>query len=136
MRAALEALAMRQAVVHYDGSHDQQLQSIVDQMMAAVEHKDPETIIRLDNRFHETILQASGNRLLYHLWKSLEFGRWTIITYRLTSYDTEYLARRHAELLEALRCATPERAALAMLHHIEDLGQPSENDTRPAWPPS
>jgi DNA-binding GntR family transcriptional regulator len=84
-------------------------------------------MVRLDNRFHETILQISDNQLLYQLWQTLQFGYWTIVTARSSSYDLEELARRHEALLEALATKDPHKAAEAMQHHIEDLGKPPEN---------
>jgi DNA-binding GntR family transcriptional regulator len=72
-------------------------------------------------------LRISGNRLLHQLWKTLEFGRWTIVTYRMGSYDIEYLVARHGELLEALKTRDPEKAIRAMQHHIEDLGKPPQD---------
>jgi DNA-binding GntR family transcriptional regulator len=38
--------------------------------------------------------------------------------------DLEELARRHETLLEALAARDPQRAMVAMQHHIEDLGKP------------
>jgi DNA-binding GntR family transcriptional regulator len=83
-------------------------------------------MVRLDNRFHETILQISDNQLLYQLWQTLQFGYWTIVTARSSSYDLEELARRHETLLEALVTRVPQKASVAMQRHIEDLGRPPE----------
>lgn len=139
VRAALESLAARLAAQRLTEPDIKKLQSILDEMTEAVEEQDQDKMIRVDNRFHETILQISGNKLLYQLWKRLEFGRWTIVTYRMGSYEPEYLALRHEELLDALKTRDPEQAIYAMQHHLEDLGAPPDNivsDQAAVQPPS
>ncbi|MBN1139165.1 MAG: FCD domain-containing protein [Anaerolineae bacterium] len=96
-------------------------------MMEAARHQDRDRLVQLDNRFHETILKVSRNKTLHQLWKSLQFGTWSIVTYRKLSYDPAYLAARHGELLDALKAGDPEKAAHAMQHHIEDMGKPPED---------
>jgi DNA-binding GntR family transcriptional regulator len=126
VRASLESLAGRQAAPRITEADVSKLQNILDEMMQAVENKDTPNIIRLDNKFHETILQIAGNKLLYQVWKTLEFGVWTMVIYRLGEYDANFLARRHAEVLEALKTRDPEKASATMQHHIQDLGTPPD----------
>ncbi|MFN2224778.1 MAG: GntR family transcriptional regulator [Anaerolineae bacterium] len=127
VRASLESLAARLAAERLTPSDVQALQDTLEQMIRAAQEQDEAGMVRLDNRFHETILQISDNQLLYQLWQTLQFGYWTIVTTRSSSYDLEELARRHEALLEALASCDPQRAAAAMQHHIEDLGKPPEN---------
>ena len=124
VRAALESLAARLAATHLTDEGADRLQGILDEMMEAAAHHDRDRLILLDNRFHETILEISGNRTLYQLWKSLQYGIWSIVTYLKMSYDPAYLAARHGELLDALKSGDPEKGAHAMQHHIEDMGKP------------
>ena len=61
------------------------------------------------------------------------------MTTRISSYDLEYLARRHEELLDALSTREPEKAAQAMQRHIEELGKPlqlveAESHQSASWP--
>jgi len=126
VRAALEALAARTAASRLDEADVQALRDILDMMIKAAQEQDAELMIRLDNNFHETIMQVSGNKLLYQLWQTLQFGYWTIVTTRMSNYDLEYLANRHEELLEALKTREPKKAAQAMRRHIEELGKPPE----------
>lgn len=124
VRAALESLAARLAATHLTADDLDRLQGILDEMMEAAQRQDRDRLVRLDNRFHETILKISRNKTLHQLWKTLQFGTWSIVTYRKSSYDPAYLAARHGELLEALKSGDPEKAAHAMQHHIEDMGKP------------
>jgi DNA-binding GntR family transcriptional regulator len=127
VRAALESLAARLAATHLTDADADRLQGILDEMMEAAHRQDRDRLVQLDNRFHETILKISANKTLHQLWKSLQFGTWSIVTYRKSSYDPAYLAARHGELLEALKTGDPEKAAHAMQHHIEDMGKPPED---------
>lgn len=126
VRAALEALAARLAATHLTDRDVQALRQNLDEMIRAAQAEDGQRMARLDNEFHAAILRISDNQLLNQLWQSLQFGYWTIVTTRMSSYDLEELARRHETLLEALSSHDPQQAADAMLHHIEDLGKPPE----------
>ena len=127
VRAALESLAARLAATHLNEDDVDELQAILDEMMEAAHQQDVDLLLMLDNRFHETIIKISRNKTLYQLWKTLQFGTWSIVTYRKFSYDPAYLAARHKELLDALQTGDPEKAAHAMKHHIEDMGKPPED---------
>jgi DNA-binding GntR family transcriptional regulator len=124
VRAALESLAARLAATHLTDEDADRLQAILDEMMEAARRHDRDRLVTLDNRFHETILKISRNKTLHQLWKTLQFGTWSIVTYRKSSYEPEYLASRHKELLEALQAGDPDRAARTMQSHIEDMGKP------------
>ncbi len=134
VRAALESLAARLAVRRLSEADVEALEAILEQMLEAARADNREELTLLDNAFHEAILRISGNNLLYQLWKTLEFGRWTIVTYRVSEHDPEYLAARHRELLEVLKKRDPKAATRAMQHHLEDLGKPpgvSESESSP-----
>jgi len=127
VRAALEALGARLAAARLTEDDVETLREILDEMIVASRRRDVDGMIRLDNDFHETIIQISRNQLLYQLWQTLRFGYWTIVTTKMSSFDLEYLAVRHKELLDALESRDPGKAAYAMQHHIEDLGKPPTN---------
>ena len=127
VRASLESLAARLAAANLTEEDVESLQHTLDEMIRAAQEQDEKEMIRLDIRFHEAIMHISDNGLLFQLWQTLRFGYWTIVTTRMSSMDLEELARRHETLLEALASRDPQKAALAMQHHIEDLGKPQEN---------
>jgi DNA-binding GntR family transcriptional regulator len=126
VRAALESLATRLAATRLTGENIATLQRILDSMLEAAREQDRDRLVELDNAFHEAIMMFSRNQTLYQLWKSLQFGIWSIVTYRKSTLDPEYLAARHEELLDALKSGDPERATRVMQHHIEDMGKPPE----------
>jgi DNA-binding GntR family transcriptional regulator len=121
VRAALESLAARLAAERLTDGDLEVLRGIVADMVRAGREGDAVQMIRLDNRFHETILHIADNGLLAQVWQTLQFGYWTAITTRLSSLDPEMLARRHEIVLAEIATRDPARAAEAMKHHIEDL---------------
>lgn len=127
VRAALESLAARLATIRATEEDLEDLRRTLGDMIEAGREQDLDRMTRLDNEFHETLLEMSGNKLLHQLWLRLQFGYWTIVTAKMSSFDLEYLASRHAELLEAVESGDPEIATDAMKHHLEDLGKPPEN---------
>jgi DNA-binding GntR family transcriptional regulator len=127
VRASLESLAARQAAPRIKEADVDRLQGILEQMILAAQNKEMENVIQLDNKFHEAILQITENKLLHQVWKTLEFGVWTMMMYRLGQYDVNFLASRHKDVLDGLKTRDPEMAAKAMHHHIEDLGQTPES---------
>lgn len=122
VRAALEALAARQAAPRLGKQGIEKLRGLLNQMVVAAEEEQSDVMVRLDNEFHETIIKASGNGLLLKLWRSLQFGHWTLFTLLHSERDTAFLAQRHEPLLAALATGDPEQAAAAMREHIETLG--------------
>ena len=127
VRAALESLAARLTAQRMKESDVEALEQILEEMVKAAESDDREQLFLLDNAFHETILKIAGNNLLYQLWKFLDFGRWTIVTYSISEHDPVYLAARHRELLEALKTRDTRAATRAMRHHMEDLAKPPDD---------
>jgi DNA-binding GntR family transcriptional regulator len=124
VRAALESLAARLAAERLTEEDVLTLRRTLEEMILAAQEQDEKEMVRLDNRFHESIMQISDNELLYQLWQTLQFGYWTIVTARMSSFDLEELARRHEALLEALQTRDPREAMVAMQSHIEELGRP------------
>ncbi len=126
VRAALESLSARLAAERMNDEDIQALRMILDEMIKAAQKHDETEMVFLDNHFHETVMKIAGNKILYQLWKTLQFGYWTIVSARISSFDLEHLAKRHDALLEALKTRDPQKAADAMRRHIEELGKPLE----------
>jgi len=130
VRAALESLAARLAASRMTEADVKTLRKILDKMINEARKHNLQKTTRLNNEFHETILQISGNKLLYNRWKSMEFGYWTLVTAHMSGQDLEVLALRHEELLESLSSKNPRKAKQAMQRHLEDLGKFVQEDRR------
>ena len=105
----------------------QYLRAIKDEMLEAARQNDLNLMVQKNNLFHNTILEISGNKLLYRLYQMLQFAQWTIFTTRTSKLGLKVLAERHESLLEALATRDPDIVAEAMRQHIEDLGSPLES---------
>jgi DNA-binding GntR family transcriptional regulator len=127
VRASIESLAARLAAPRLTEEYAKYLKGILKKMVAASKKKDLRRTAQLDNDFHETIVKISGNKMLYQVWKTLQFGYWTIVTTHVSEYDLEYLAVRHGKLLDALLTRDSEKAKRAMRLHIEELGKPIDD---------
>jgi DNA-binding GntR family transcriptional regulator len=128
IRAALEEVAARAAAERLGGDVAA-LEREIDGMATArtlteqVEH---------DVRFHELIVQASGNRRLLELWKSLEVESRTAITALRTGLAATAAARLHEPILEALRRGDPEEAGRQIRSHVEEFGRMVADSGPPA----
>lgn len=122
VRAALESLGARLAAARITSDDQKTLQDILDRMVDEARRGALRETARLNTEFHETILIISGNKMLHNLWKSMQFGYWTLLTTIMSGQDLEALAHRHEAVLEALMSKDPEKARQAMQHHLEEFG--------------
>jgi DNA-binding GntR family transcriptional regulator len=119
IRAALEDVAARLAAGRMRGDvaaleHEVAQMAEAGDLRAQVEH---------DVRFHQLIVEASGNARLLELWESLQVESRTTITALRTGLDHVEVARRHQPIVEALRRADAEEAAREIRGHVEDFGR-------------
>jgi GntR family transcriptional repressor for pyruvate dehydrogenase complex len=120
VRAALDALAVEQAVQRYRPSEIEQVEQAHDAFREAVENGAPsEEVVALDGAFHLAIAEASGNRLLCDLLMDL--------TAYLTSHRHAALAdssraasslAEHQKVVEAILERDVERSREAMFAHL------------------
>lgn len=122
VRSALESLGARLAASRITSDDQKTLQDILDRMVDEARKGSLRETARLNTEFHETILIISGNRMLHNLWKSMQFGYWTLLTTTMSGRDLEALALRHEAVLEALMSKDPEKARKAMQFHLEEFG--------------
>jgi DNA-binding GntR family transcriptional regulator len=127
VRAALESLAGREAAIRVTDDDLDALRTIYDDMVEAAYQDDVSLMVQYNNLFHNTILEISGNTLLYKLYQTLEFARWTIFSTTRSGLGLVFLAERHEALLDALATRDPDITADAMRNHIEELGSPLES---------
>ncbi len=69
------------------------------------------------------IVEASGNRVLIDVWKSLRIEARTLISAIATDLDPHELAERHHPVLEALAAGDSERAGTIIRQHVEFFGE-------------
>jgi DNA-binding GntR family transcriptional regulator len=123
IRAELEGLAARLGVTHLTQADFVRLDEIVQQMRAAGDRKLPHELVALDLEFHQLINTRSEHRLLLEVLGSVAVYTRGFIVHTRSYYgrqaDLAFVANSHAALLEELRAGEPERAQLAVKHHIQ-----------------
>jgi DNA-binding GntR family transcriptional regulator len=122
VRAALEEVAGRAAATRLDGEVGP-LAAEIEAMRAGAAAGDVHAFIAHDVAFHRHIVEASGNRTLEELWRSLHVDLRTAITLVKRVEDLREVAESHVPVLEALAARDPERAASALRRHIESFAR-------------
>jgi DNA-binding GntR family transcriptional regulator len=120
VRAALEEVAGRAAAPVLAGEV-QPLAAELDAMRRAAKRGDVHEFIAHDVAFHRVIVEASGNRTLQELWRSLHVDLRTTITLIKRVEDLVEVAESHVPVLEALDSGDAERSALVLRRHIESF---------------
>jgi DNA-binding GntR family transcriptional regulator len=118
VRAALEEVAARAAAERLEGRVEA-LQAELDAMIRAADAGDLREQVQHDVEFHRLIVEASGNRILIDVWKSLRIEARTMITALKTHMDQHTLAEMHRPVLEALAARDPDGAGNALRRHLE-----------------
>jgi DNA-binding GntR family transcriptional regulator len=122
VRAALEEVAARGAAVNLAGDV-RALTAELEAMRAAAAAGDVHDFIDHDVRFHRLIVQASGNRTLEEVWRSLHVDTRTTVTLIKHTDDLPEVAEAHVPVLEALAEGSPARAGRAVRRHIESFAR-------------
>ena len=122
VRAALEEVAGREAAPRIS---DEALAALGDELAAmrrAAEDNDVHGQLVHDTRFHELIVEASGNQVLLDVWRSLRVEAHTLISSIKTDSDLRMIAEMHRPVLQALQSRDPDLAGKEMRAHIEFFG--------------
>jgi DNA-binding GntR family transcriptional regulator len=120
VRAALEEVAGRAAAPVLAGDV-KPLAGELDAMRRAARRGDVHEFIAHDVAFHRVIVEASGNRTLQELWRSLHVDLRTTITLIKRVEDLVEVAESHVPVLEALDSGDAERSAQVLRRHIESF---------------
>lgn len=122
VRKALEALAMRLAIPKLSQEHIEHIRTILDDAQAALDRGDISSYNESDRRFHNTILEITGNETLI---ESLSRLSAQIQMVRSMANTDPGVAQRTAKerplILAALEARDADRAASLMEDHIEGV---------------
>jgi len=121
VRAALESLAAGIAAEKCTQDDIVRLKAIYAEMLERAEAGDDANRIRLNNEFHDEIIQISGHSLISKLSKILRFASWSRI--RGASIKDQaglQVTLRHQALIDALAAHDSHTAQKLMRKHIEE----------------
>lgn len=131
VRAALEEVAGREAASRIAEEELALLEAELTAMRQAAEQRDAHRQLAHDVRFHELIVESSGNLILLEVWRSLRVEARTLISVIKTDWDLRMIAEMHRPVLAALRSRDPELAGKEMRAHIEFFGSLVKGDLAP-----
>ena len=121
-RVELEGFAARLAAPRLSGADVDRLQALCAAMQRAARNGDASGVLQLDVKFHETVCEISGNRVLLRLWTSLGPHAWTLFSgAQQRGYDLPALAERHNSVLAALQSGDSRRAEQVAREHTQDI---------------
>lgn len=122
MRALLEGEAARLAATKLGAEDLGKLDELARDMIYLAEAGETTAMIDLDVRFHETIMATADHGLLLRLWSLIHPSFWThLAVVTILGLSLEAVARRHLELVAALRSGDPRSARAALQRHHLDL---------------
>jgi DNA-binding GntR family transcriptional regulator len=122
VRAALEEVAARAAAERLAGNVEA-LGAELEAMHVAAEKGDLYEQVQHDVEFHRLIVEASGNRVLRDVWKSLRIEARTLISALKADIGGHEIAGMHRPVLEALAEGNAEKAGLLLRKHVEYFGE-------------
>lgn len=120
-REIIEVPAASLAAQQRSSQHVEQLAGLLPDRPGSM---DPEALFDVDRAFHETLLQASGNRLLSMLCTPL----YEVLAYRFRRRQVggefwEGVVAQHRDIATAVTDGDGDAASSAMSLHLQDLRQ-------------
>lgn len=121
VRAALEEVAARAAARQLAGNV-KALEAEIAAMQQEAANGNLYEEVRHDVEFHRLIVEASGNKVLQDVWKSLRIEARTLISVLASAIDPVELAALHQPVLTALAEGDGEKAGRLIREHVEYFG--------------
>jgi DNA-binding GntR family transcriptional regulator len=120
--AALEEVAARQAAARITDKVLAQLQAELDAMRAAAEKRDARDQMVHDARFHELIVESSGNLVLLEVWRTLQVKGRSLISMLNADLDLGVVSEMHQPIVAALQYRDADLAGNEMRTLIDFFG--------------
>lgn len=121
VRRALDTLAVRLACQRMDEDYKKQLQDSCAEFARVVKNNNTKDITEADVRFHDIINKSTGNDRLIQLVNNLaeQMYRYRLEYIKDGAYHKR-LVEEHEEILQAIFEGDEERAAKAVVLHIDN----------------
>jgi DNA-binding GntR family transcriptional regulator len=119
IRGALEEIAAREAAKRLKGD----VSALDAELRAMKNARGLREQVEHDVRFHQLIVEASGNSRLLEMWASLEVEARTAITALRTGLTPREAAEMHQPIIDALRRRDSRGAGRAIRSHVEHFGR-------------
>ena len=116
VRAELESLAIRQAL---PAITDRQLEALAEIYEEMKKESDIKIQVALDVKFHESIVDASNNKILKSAWSAVSIASWTF--YGFYNFSQINMVPRHELILSALQERDAQKADDYIRLHFHEL---------------
>ncbi|MCT4563315.1 MAG: GntR family transcriptional regulator [Maledivibacter sp.] len=121
IRIAIEGIAVKWAIERMNETDLQKLKEIFELMEFYTFKNDLDKIAELNTKFHETIYNATQSRYLEHVLRDFQYFMKTTRYKSLRSPGRmESTLKEHREILEAFIDRDTDRAAKAILKHVNN----------------
>jgi DNA-binding GntR family transcriptional regulator len=122
VRAALEEVAARAAASYFKDNV-----GTLELKLAAM-HREADNgnlyeLVRHDFEFHRLIVEASANKVLQDVWKSLRIETHVLISAMTIKIDPHEVVEMYRPLIEALAIGDGERAGTLIRQNLEHFGE-------------
>jgi DNA-binding GntR family transcriptional regulator len=126
IRLTIERFAFDRASAVLDDDDVVALQSLVDEMHAAADRADADGLADTDVRFHEYVLERSGQPHCLQMWRAIQPRVRAYFRRDAPHYGTQHeIAAQHQDLLDALRTRERDVVRAAVEHHVTTYGRDS-----------
>ena len=122
IRAGLEEIAGRTAAEALK-QNTAKLQVEFDAMRVAVRTCDLDSYAEHDAKFHRSILEASGNKILLRVWDTLAFDVRIRIAIDKVSQELSEVVESHQPIVDALQNGRAREASLLLRNHVETFAE-------------
>ena len=121
IRCSLEELAVSKAAINISNEQLTKLEKSLDHFEQAVRRRDVRLIVEIDEEFHQTIFQASGNPRLHSMIINLK-GQMLRYRYQYIreSADHKALLLEHRQIFDSLKNHDPDAAKRHIRGHLDN----------------
>jgi len=122
MRMALETLAARLAATRGTPEHWSKMEAILDNLSVEGGDYDNETLIAVDELWHQLLYDATDNKFLHDTLTTLYALSLRLWYYFLDKIGgMQWAVLEHREILTALMDRDPDRASALLAEHIQEF---------------
>ncbi len=120
VRAALESMAAGLAAKRATPEDVAHLEEILQRMINTAMDNDAVSRMRINDEFHDLIMEIADHQYMIKLSKNLRFASWSHLKGSYYVTDPMHIAIRHQKIVDAIRDHDSARAEKLMREHIEE----------------
>lgn len=119
LRCVLEQFAIQRIIALGNPEHITVLRGIFDEMLTAAQSGDVTQVTLIDRRFHDTLIELSGHRLLMETWSTVTLRVRQVMALRnRRNRDLTQIAYNHVPIIEAIAAWNEAEAKQLIEIHV------------------